>query len=128
VTFNHEYGFLLGLVGPCGSGKTTLTNLLAEEGIQARPIAQEHSFAPSMWKKLTNPDYLVFLDASYPITKARRQLNWNEAEYQEQHRRLKHARDHADLYIFTDPLTPQEVLQLILSHILPLVGDTPEEK
>ncbi len=113
--------FLIGLVGPCGSGKTTLTTLLSSAGFQVRHIAQEHSFAPSMWKKLTNPDYLVFLDASFQETKSRRQLDWNENEYLEQHRRLEHARSHADLYIWTDPLSPEEVLDIILAHIQPLL-------
>ncbi len=109
--------FLIGLVGPCGSGKTTLTALLTKEGYQARPIAQEHSFVPSMWQKITNPDFLVFLDASYLATKMRRQLDWTENEYLEQHRRLDHARAHADLYIMTDPLSPDQVLEIILKNI-----------
>jgi hypothetical protein len=31
----------------------------------------------------------------------------------EQRRRLAHARDHCDLYVMTDPLTPAEVLQQV---------------
>ena len=118
--------FLIGLVGPCGSGKTTLTALLSSAGFRVRHIAQEHSFAPSMWKKLTNPDFLVFLDASFQETKSRRQLDWSEDEYQEQHRRLEHARSHADLYIWTDPLTAEEVFDIILAHIQPLDPSVPK--
>jgi guanylate kinase len=110
-------GLLIGLVGPCGSGKSTLANLLAQLGYQVRHIAQEHSFAPSMWQRLTNPDVLIFLDASYAETKRRRWLNWNEDEYAEQHRRLAHARKHAQLYIFTDSLMPDEVLQVVLRFL-----------
>jgi guanylate kinase len=105
---------LIALVGPCGAGKSTISKMLNERGIFARAIAQEHSYVPSMWQKLTNPIYLIFLDASYPETIRRRRLNWNMDEYQEQHRRLSHARQHADLYIFTDPHTPEEVLNSIL--------------
>lgn len=65
----------------------------------------------TMWLQLTNPDVLIFLDASYEITCRRRNLNWTEYEYAEQHRRLAHARQHADLYILTDQLTPEEVQQ-----------------
>lgn len=72
---------------------------------------------PAMWQKITNPDFLVFLDASYQTTKLRRQLDWTENEYLEQHRRLEHARAHADLYIMTDPLTPIQVLEIILNNI-----------
>lgn len=128
MKFHHEDGFLVGLVGPCGSGKTTLTGLLSSMGIHARPIAQEHSFVPSMWKKITNPDFLIFLDASYQATKARRLLNWNENEYLEQHRRLQNARENADLYIFTDPLTPEDVLEVILKHISPFLPESSPEK
>ena len=36
-------------------------------------------------------------------------LNWSIEEYEEQHRRLAHARQHAHFYIYTDPLTPDQV-------------------
>lgn len=110
-------GLLIGVVGPCGSGKSTLVNLLLPLGYQVRHIAQEHSFAPSMWQRLSNPDVLIFLDASYPETLRRRRLDWSEEDYAEQHRRLAHARKHAHLYIFTDSLAPEDVLQAVL-HFL----------
>jgi ABC-type Mn2+/Zn2+ transport system ATPase subunit len=55
--------FLVGIVGPCGAGKTTLTRNLTAAGISARAIAQEHSYVPYMWQKITNPDILIFLAA-----------------------------------------------------------------
>jgi len=70
-----------------------------------------------MWQILVHPDVLVFLDASYPETIRRRQLDWTLEEYQEQHRRLAHARQHAHLYIFTDNLAPQEVLSEVLDFL-----------
>lgn len=112
---------VIGVVGVCGSGKTTVVQGLAAHGITARPIAQEHSYVASMWKRITNPDILIFLDASYPETIRRRHLNWTEDEYQEQHRRLADARQHADLYIFTDPLTPEEVIDLVRKTIKKLL-------
>jgi dephospho-CoA kinase len=105
---------LIGLVGVCASGKSTITVLLRATGMRAKPIAQEHSYVADMWQRLTQPEILVFLDASYAETIARRRLNWSEAEYLEQHRRLAHARLHANLYIFTDGLTPAEVIQEII--------------
>ena len=104
---------VIGIVGPCGSGKTTLVKRLNVLGINARHIAQEHSYVGAMWQKITNPDFLIFLDASYPVTIRRRKLNWTMDEYLEQHRRLAHARQHADLYIFTDLLNPEEVFQIV---------------
>ena len=108
---------LIGVVGPCGSGKTTLIAGLEREGFRCRHIAQEHSYVPQMWKRITNPDLLIYLNSSFEVSTQRRKLNWNEAEYQEQLRRLDHARQHADLIIETDDLSPAEVLECTLSFI-----------
>lgn len=108
---------LVGIVGPCGSGKTTLISGLNTYQIPTRHIAQEHSYVPSMWQRITNPDLLIYLECSYEETIRRRQLNWTEKEYQEQLRRLAHARAHADLRIDTDQYTPQEILQQVLTFL-----------
>jgi cytidylate kinase len=107
-------GPLIGIVGPCGSGKSTLAARLAERGLGARAIAQEHSYVPAMWKRITNPGLLVFLQASYPVCTRRRQLTWTEREYEEQLRRLAHAFEHADLRLDTDLLTPDEVVSAVI--------------
>ena len=109
--------FLIGVVGPCGSGKSTLTEALDSLGYATRHIAQEHSYVKDMWKRLTNPDVLIFLQASYPVTCQRRNLNWTEAEYNEQQRRLAHAHEHADLIIETDGLSIPEVRERVLALI-----------
>jgi deoxyadenosine/deoxycytidine kinase len=109
--------YVIGLVGVCGSGKTTLKNLLEPYGFNLRHIAQEHSYVQTMWKQLTHPDVLIFLDASFPETIRRRNLNWTVDEYNEQHRRLAHARQNADFYLMTDGLTPEEVLSSILEFL-----------
>ena len=108
---------LIGVVGTCGSGKTTLIAGLEREGFQCRHIAQEHSYVPTMWKRITNPDLLIYLNSSFEVSTQRRKLNWNEAEYQEQLRRLDHARQHADLIIETDDLSPAEVLECAIRFI-----------
>jgi len=108
---------LVGLVGPCGSGKSTLAARLRMRGYRVKHIAQEHSFVKDMWKRIAQPEVLVFLDASYPVTNARRSLGWNESDYLEQHRRLAHARAHTDLYIFTDDLSIEAVEQQILAFL-----------
>lgn len=108
---------LIGVVGPCGSGKTTLINGLRAFNLNLRHIAQEHSYVAGMWQRITNPDLLIFLDASYPETIRRRQLNWTVEEYQEQHRRLAHARAHADFYLMTDGLSPAQVIQQVASFL-----------
>src|SRR5664279_3401851 len=81
---------LVGIVGVCASGKSTLISGLNERGIWTRHIAQEHSYVKNMWKRITNPDILIFLDASYDVTIERLQLNWTKAEWEEQQRRLIH--------------------------------------
>jgi len=55
---------LLAVVGPCAAGKSTLIEGLRQHGYQARHVAQEHSYVPEMWKLLTSPDYLIYLDVS----------------------------------------------------------------
>ncbi len=108
---------LIGIVGPCGSGKTTLLAGLEKHGYSCRHIAQEHSYVQAMWQIMTKPDILIYLHASFPVSTARRKLNWQENDYLEQLRRLAHARAHAHLIIDTDPLTPEQVLQKVLDYI-----------
>jgi deoxyadenosine/deoxycytidine kinase len=108
---------VIGVVGPCGSGKTTLVKRLNALGFHARHIAQEHSYVVAMWQIITKPDYLIFLDTSFRESIRRRNLNWTMEEYLEQHRRLAHARQHADLYIDTDLLNPDQVLHTVVSFL-----------
>jgi deoxyadenosine/deoxycytidine kinase len=108
---------LIGVVGPCGSGKSTLTAGLERLGYRTRHIAQEHSYVKDMWQRLTNPDILVFLDASWAVTCQRRRLNWTEAEWQEQQFRLRHASEHADLYVETDTLSIEQVLERVVVFV-----------
>jgi len=107
----------IAIVGPCGSGKTVLVNGLKQHDYLARQIAQEHSFVQDMWQVLTKPDILIYLDASYETCTERKALNWRRHEYEEQLRRLSHAREHCDLYLMTDQVSIEEILELVLDHI-----------
>lgn len=109
--------YLVGIVGPCGAGKTTLTDALAAQGYQVRHIAQEHSYVKDMWKRITGPDLLIFLDVSYPVSQQRRPMNWTEADFNQQQDRLVHAREHADLYLQTDMLDIVEVRERALAFV-----------
>jgi adenylate kinase len=108
---------LVGVVGVCASGKSTLIKSLEAHGYKTRHIAQEHSYVKDMWLRLTNPDVLVFLDVDYPTTLKRRKFDWTEKDYAEQQRRLMHARQHANLYLDTTSLTADEVLQQVINFL-----------
>ena len=120
---NHEKeppsssNLLIGVVGPCASGKTTLIEGLTRQGYRTRHIAQEHSYVKDMWQRLTNPDILIFLDVAYSTTRQRRKLDWTVSDWQEQQRRLSHAKEHADLYLDTDKLSIEEVLDKAVGYI-----------
>ncbi len=108
---------LIGIVGPCGAGKTTLAQGLRGKGYRARAIVQEHSYVQDMWQRITKPDILIFLQASCTVGGKRRRLNWTESEWEEQQRRLEHAHQHADLALDTDPLGINEVLDGVLEFL-----------
>lgn len=110
-------GPLIGVVGPCGSGKSTLIAGLEKRGYACRHIAQEHSYVQAMWQIISKPDILIYLHSSFPVSAARRKLDWREKDYEEQSRRLSHAREHAHIIIDTDNLTPEQVLQKALEFL-----------
>jgi thymidylate kinase len=108
---------LIGIVGPCGAGKTTLADGLKRSGFRARAIAQEHSYVKDMWQRLTKPDILIFLQASCAVGGKRRNMKWTEPEWEEQQRRLRHAREHADFTLDTGPLDIAQVLESVTAFL-----------
>ena len=108
---------IIGIVGICGSGKSTLINNLLRVGIPSRHIAQEHSYVPDMWLRLTHPDFLICLDVSYESSKTRKNLSWSIEEYDEQVKRTQNAREHADLIVDTDQHTPEETLTIVIESL-----------
>ncbi|NMC14818.1 MAG: hypothetical protein GYA34_18270 [Chloroflexi bacterium] len=115
MVFNKD--LVVGLVGPCAAGKTSLASKLRKLGIKVRQISQEHSYVKNMWERISHPDILIYLDVSYPTTIKRRNLDWTLQEYNIQLERLSHAREHADLYIQTDNLNLDQVLHKILDFL-----------
>ena len=108
---------VIGIVGVCASGKSTLARSLSSLGLDCHHIAQEHSYVKDMWKRITAPDFLVYLQVSYPTTILRSNLNWTQAEYEEQLFRLRHARENADLIVDTDPLSEDQVLTTVIAAL-----------
>ena len=114
---------LIGVVGPCAAGKSTLIKNLEKFGIQAKHIAQEHSYVQEMWLKISKPDILIYLNVSYDRSIVRRKQYWTLEDYNQQVTRLKHAREKATIYIDTDDLTIDEVLQSALTGLGMNQGD-----
>lgn len=75
-----------------------------------------------MWARITGPDILIYLNVSYAKTMERKSLNWTIVEYDIQLSRLQHAREHAQIHIDTDPLSPEELIILAIKEIDILSG------
>lgn len=108
---------VVGIVGPCAAGKSTLAQALNDHGVPARQIVQEHSYVPDMWKVVSQPAFLVYLDASYETCSRRKALMWSRSEYEEQLSRLSHARQHCDVLVHTDELPLSLVFDRVLDSV-----------
>jgi deoxyadenosine/deoxycytidine kinase len=107
------------VVGPCASGKTVLAARLQQLGYDASAAAQDHSYVPDMWQRLNPPDLLVYLDVTLEEVRQRGRsgMGWDKDYLEEQHYRLRHARAHCHLYLLTDGLTEETVLQRVLGFL-----------
>ena len=107
----------IAVVGPCASGKSTLTAALRAAGYVVRMPAQEHSYVPDMWRRLVDPDVLIYLDISYEALLERRPY-FGEREYLEREKaRLAHAREHADLVVDTSELAAEAVAARVAAFL-----------
>ncbi len=114
------------VVGVCSAGKSTLSKTLRERGYKVRTVAQEHSHVPYLWQ-IAKPDVLIYLDASLSTIRRRRNPRWHRPLLDEEHRRLAHAREHANLYIHTDGLSPKDVASRALTFLNNTRGGTSDE-
>ena len=115
---SSSHGPHIHIVGVCGSGKSTLARKLNLRGWQARQISQEHSGVPDLWRWRRQPDALVYLDASNEVIRSRYpKLNLTDEYLAQERERLAHAREHADCYILTDGLTPEQVLTRVVECV-----------
>jgi deoxyadenosine/deoxycytidine kinase len=108
---------ILGIVGPCAAGKSTLVAQLRTHGFNAKHIAQEHSYVQDMWAKIAHPDLLIYLDVSYEVSCQRSGSTWSKKIFDNQVERLIHARDNADLYVNTNEKTPLEVFNFVIKEL-----------
>lgn len=110
---------LVGVVGPCSAGKSTLVEALRGFGYHVKEIRQEHSAAPDMWQRITDPDVLIYLDVNMEVGARREGLEKPSSWWREERdTRLAHARAHCDLYIDTSKLSVHEVVDIALRYLL----------
>ncbi len=112
----------IAIVGPCSSGKSVLTTELRQLGYEVRQPAQEHSYVADMWRRLTQPDLLIYLDVDYQSARTRRPKTTTPQRLAEQHERLNHARQHCDFYLDTSGLTSVEVKTAVLQFLQASAG------
>lgn len=105
------------VVGPCGSGKTTLVKALRVRGYRARVVAQEHSGIRELWRHAGEPRALVLLEAERSTIARRREDRFPAWLHEHQMARLASARAHADLVITTDHASAEEVVQTVLRFL-----------
>jgi chloramphenicol 3-O-phosphotransferase len=71
---------------------------------------------PDMWRRITDPDLLIYLDVSMDVGAQREGIDapssWWPAEREI---RLAHARQNCDLYVDTTSLTPEQVYARVRS-------------
>lgn len=104
------------VVGPCASGKSTLTNRLRELGFDARVCGQEHSAIRHFWRRL-QPDLLVALDVDLRTLRMRRHATWPERLYRVQRDRLESAFRSADLSIDSSVVSAASAVEEVLAWI-----------
>jgi GTPase SAR1 family protein len=106
---------IIKVVGMSASGKSTLVTRLRENGYDARPVSQEHSNVPDLWRQFAKPQWLIYLDASLELQQTRRpDVSWSPQWHRTEMLRLRHARAHADLLIDTSQMTSTEVADLAI--------------
>ena len=111
-----NYQGIIGVVGNCASGKTTLVKGLNARGFRAVNIAQEHSMAQGLWQR-KNPDFLVYLSCTLATAQERREIYWTQQRLDDQWERLAQAREHADFHLVTDGMSIAEVLETVVELV-----------
>lgn len=115
------------VVGPCASGKSTLVSGLRKRGYaSARLVPQEHSGVQNLWAWRGQPDVLIYLDVDVDTINSRQgRTDWTQSALDEQHARLRSAREACHLYLPTDDLTIPQVLAAVMAFIENRFTDLP---
>lgn len=107
-------GLRIAVVGPCGAGKSTLVARLRPLGYSIRSVCQEHSGVPDMWRRVSRTDVLIYLDVRLETIGRRRRIDWGQKYLDALNDRLRHARAHANFYLPTDDLSPDDVARRVI--------------
>ncbi len=94
-----------------------LAQNLCDLGYDAHDIAQEHSLVLTMWRELTQPDVLIYLDASLETIRRRLEVDWDQKYLDELIARVQDAREHAHLILRTDDLSEVQVVEQVLKFL-----------
>lgn len=113
---NRTDGRRVVVIGPCASGKTSLTTRLQELGYDARACGQEHSEIPELWRHL-DPDVLIGLHIDLETLRKRRSATWSHRIYERQIERLSSGYDHADLVIDCDVVDQDAVVRQVVAWL-----------
>jgi hypothetical protein len=113
-------GYAVAVVGPCAAGKSTLVRGLRRSGYAATEVAQEHSLVRDLWRRRGGLGPLVFLDVSPGVACIRRGLETPPSWWRASWARLESARRSADVYVCTDALSIEQVLEQVLASLVDL--------
>ena len=76
-----------------------------------------------MWRRITNPDILIYLDVSVVVAARREGLSVPSSWWAEERAvRLVHARANCDLYIDTTDLSTDEVVARVTAYLQSFTG------
>lgn len=104
------------VIGPCASGKTSLTNRLRDLGYDAYVCGQEHSEIVNLWKRLA-PDVLIALDIDLETLRRRRSATWSHRIFERQLERLRCGFEHADLVVDAASTDEDDVLRQVVDWL-----------
>ena len=104
------------VIGPCASGKTSLTTRLQGLGYDALACGQEHSEIAELWKH-QQPDVVIGLRIGLQTLRQRRSDGWPEAIYSRQMTRLESGYRNADLVIDCDAVDQQAVMDRVIAWL-----------
>lgn len=104
------------VIGPCASGKTSLTTRLQHLGYDARACGQEHSEIRELWRHM-DPDVLIGLYIDLETLRKRRSSTWSGSVYERQLLRLQAGYDHADLVIDCDRIDQETVMNEVVAWL-----------